>query len=53
VVLSSSRKPRDIFQSYQLGTNSYIVKPVDYEQFSDMIRTLAKYWLSSNQPLQL
>jgi CheY-like chemotaxis protein len=51
VVLSSSREPRDIFQSYQLGVNSYIVKPVDYEEFSDMIRTLTKYWLAFNQPL--
>ncbi len=50
VVLSSSREPRDTFQSYQLGPNSYVVKPVDFEPFSDMIRTLVKYWLSFNQP---
>lgn len=50
VMLTSSREDRDILESYQLGANSYIVKPVDFEQFSDALRLIGTYWLQLNQP---
>jgi CheY-like chemotaxis protein len=50
VVLTSSRQDSDMVESYQLGVNSYIVKPVDFEQFAACVRTLGLYWLLLNQP---
>ena len=50
VVLTSSREQRDIVESYQLGVNSYIVKPVDFEQFTESMRQLGLYWALLNQP---
>ncbi|MDQ2996627.1 MAG: response regulator [Chloroflexota bacterium] len=50
VVLTASREDHDIVESYQLGVNSYIVKPVDFEQFTEAVRTLGMYWLLLNQP---
>lgn len=49
VVLTSSGEERDIIESYQLGVNSYIVKPVDFEQFTSVVRHLGFYWLLLNQ----
>jgi two-component system response regulator len=49
VVLTSSTEERDIIASYQLGANSYIRKPVDFDQFVDAIRQLGLYWLVLNQ----
>lgn len=49
VVLTSSREERDMVESYQLGVNSYIVKPVDFEQFVQTVRDLGFYWLLVNQ----
>jgi two-component system response regulator len=50
VVLTSSREERDIVESYNLGVNSYIVKPVDFGQFTEAVHTLGLYWLLLNQP---
>jgi two-component system response regulator len=50
VVLTSSREERDIVDTYQLGVNSYIVKPVDFEQFTESVRQLGFYWALLNQP---
>ena len=50
VVLTSSREERDIVDSYHLGVNSYIVKPVDFDQFTDAVRQLGLYWVLLNQP---
>jgi len=49
VVLTSSDEERDLVQSYQLGANSYVRKPVDFVRFSEAMRQLALYWLVLNQ----
>ena len=49
VMLTSSAEDRDIIESYELGVNSYIVKPVDFEQFSETARNLGYYWLLVNK----
>ena len=50
VVLTSSREEKDLLESYKLGVNSYIVKPVDFDQFSNCLRDIGMYWLLSNTP---
>ena len=50
VVLTSSTEENDIVESYQLGVNSYIVKPVDFDKFVDSVRNMGLYWLLLNQP---
>ncbi len=49
VVMTSSREDRDIVESYKLGVNSYIVKPVDFGQFTETVKQLGYYWLLLNQ----
>jgi two-component system response regulator len=50
VILTSSKEDPDIRRCYDLGVNSYIVKPVNFEQFTEAIRNLGLYWLLLNQP---
>jgi two-component system, response regulator len=50
VILTSSREERDRLVGYRLGVNSYIQKPVDFEQFRQVIKQLGLYWLVVNEP---
>lgn len=53
VVLTSSKEQRDLINTYQLGVNSYIQKPVDFDQFRQTVQQLGFYWLVVNQVPQL
>ena len=50
VVLTSSKEQQDLVESYSLGANSYVRKPVDFNQFVEAIRQLGLYWLVLNEP---
>ena len=50
VILTSSTAPDDIASGYRYGANSYVCKPLDFEQFSGVLRELGSYWLFLNQP---
>jgi CheY-like chemotaxis protein len=50
VVLTSSREAPDVQAAYDLGANSYLIKPVEFQAFLDMVGTLNLYWLVLNQP---
>lgn len=49
VALSSSKEERDLAESYRHGVNSYIVKPMDFDEFAKTIRLMGQYWLELNQ----
>ncbi len=49
IVLTSSKEEKDMVESYQLGVNSYIVKPVDFNKFVDAVKNIGYYWLLLNQ----
>jgi len=51
VILTSSNEEEDILNSYKLGANSYVRKPVEFSQFSEAVKNLGLYWLLINQPL--
>lgn len=53
VMITSSREERDVVESYKLGVNSYIVKPVDFEQLIEAVRQIGLYWILLNQPPNL
>jgi two-component system, response regulator len=48
VVLTSSKQERDLVESYELGANSYVQKPVDFDVFATVVRTIRDYWFSVN-----
>lgn len=50
VILTSSREEQDLINGYSFGANSYIRKPVDFNQFAESIRQLGLYWLALNEP---
>jgi len=49
VIMTSSKEERDLVASYHLGANSYIQKPVDFEKFREIVKTVGLYWLVINQ----
>jgi CheY-like chemotaxis protein len=49
IALTSSREDTDVRESYRLGVNSYIVKPIDFDRFTEAVKRLGNYWLRHNQ----
>jgi len=49
IVLSSSKEDRDVEQCYEMGVNSYVVKPVDFGQFTETVQRIGNYWLETNE----
>jgi two-component system, response regulator len=51
VIMTSSKEERDLAAGYKLGVNSYIQKPVDFDQFRETVKNVGLYWLVTNQPV--
>jgi two-component system response regulator len=51
VIMTSSKEERDLVAGYNLGANSYIQKPVDFDQFRETVKNVGLYWLVTNQPV--
>lgn len=51
VIITSSKEEKDVIMGYNSGANSYIKKPIIYEEFSDVIRMVGYYWLNLNEPM--
>jgi two-component system, response regulator len=51
VIMTSSEEEADLIDSYQLGVNSYVVKPMDFDKFAEMVEEVGLYWLVSNKTL--
>ena len=51
VILTSSSSPNDVAAGYRYGANSYVRKPVDFDEFAGLIRQIGSYWLVVNEPL--
>ncbi|HAX95965.1 MAG TPA: two-component system response regulator [Prolixibacteraceae bacterium] len=49
VILSSSREPKDIQEAYRLGTNGYVVKPVDFGEYSKTLESINQFWIDINE----
>lgn len=50
VVMTSSREEQDLFDSYQLGVNAYVVKPLDFHQFIEAVKQISVFWAMTNEP---
>lgn len=50
VILTSSREEADLFRSYQLGANAYVVKPVDFKRFMEAVKEIGAFWAVLNEP---
>jgi two-component system, response regulator len=50
VILTSSMAPGDVAASYRMGANSFVRKPVDFDEFSERVREIGSYWLRTNEP---
>jgi len=53
VIMTSSREESDLQDCYNLGVNSYVVKPLDFQQFADFVRQVGQYWMKINTPLSI
>ncbi len=53
VVVTSSRLPKDVQAAYDIGANSYVVKPIDYDEYRRVIGDIVHYWTAVNEPLPL
>lgn len=49
IALTSSQERQDVTRCYDLGVNSYVVKPVDFAQFTETVQRIGRYWISTNQ----
>jgi CheY-like chemotaxis protein len=50
IMLTSSREERDLLESYQLGVNAYVVKPVDFQHFVEAVKQIGAFWAVLNEP---